>query len=71
MRSKFSDILAVVVLALILSACGPPETPQEVSQALCPSVSDGDVADVVHHSPVASANGHDDFSLDCPGVIRA
>ena len=69
MRSKFSYISAIVVLALVLSACGKPETPQEVSQVFWQSVIDNDIAAVVKHSTLGSEKGYDAFSRDWTGMI--
>ena len=69
MRYKFSYLSATIVLALILSACGKPETPQEVSQAFWQSVIDGDVAGVVKYSTLGSETVYDAFSRDWTGMI--
>ena len=69
MKPKSSYILVAIVFALLLSACGKPETPQEVSQAFWQSVIDGDVAGVVNYSTLGSEKGYDAFSRDWTGMI--
>jgi len=69
MRSKFSYISVAIFFALLLSACGKPETPQEVSLAFWQSVIDGDVAGVVKYSTLGSEKGYDAFSRDWTGMI--
>jgi hypothetical protein len=69
MKSKFSYISISIVLALLLSACGKPESPQEVSLAFWQSVINSDVAGVVNYSTLGNEKGYDAFSRDWTGMI--
>ena len=64
---RYFPLLAV--LAMLLSACGKPETPQQVSQAFWQSVIKNDVAGVVKYSTLGSESGYESFSRDWSGMV--
>ncbi|WP_111494068.1 hypothetical protein [Marinobacter bohaiensis] len=55
--------------ALALTACGGPETPQEVSDAFWQSVQDGDAGDVAEWSTLQDESAFDGFGEDWQGVV--
>lgn len=65
--TRFFPLLAL--LALLLSGCSKPETPQQVSQAFWQSVINNDVAGVVRYSTLGSESGYEAFSRDWSGMI--
>ena len=69
MKLKFTYVSISILLALLLTACSKPETPQEVSQVFWQSVIDNDIAAVVKHSTLGSEKGYDAFSRDWTGMI--
>lgn len=69
MKIKLVSISALLILALMLSACNKPETPQEVSLAFWQSVINDDVAGVVKYSTLGSAQGYDAFAREWKGMI--
>jgi hypothetical protein len=69
MKIKLVSISALLMLALILSACNKPETPQEVSLAFWQSVINNDVAGVVKYSTLGSEQGYDAFAREWKGMI--
>ena len=69
MKIKFVSISVLLMLALMLSACNKPETPQEVSHAFWHSVINDDVAGVVEYSTLASEKGYDAFAREWKGMI--
>ena len=69
MKIKLVSISALLMLALMLSACNKPETPQEVSLAFWQSVINNDVAGVVKYSTLGSEQGYDAFAREWKGMI--
>ena len=69
MKIKFVFLSVLLVLALMLSACNKPTTPQEVSLAFWQSVINEDVAGVVKYSTLGSEQGYDAFSREWKGMI--
>ena len=66
-RKRLFPIL--VLVAVLLSACSKPETPQQVSQAFWQSVIKNDVAGVVKYSTLGSEEGFDAFSRNWEGMV--
>ena len=69
MKSKFPRISIAVILLLLLTGCGKPETPQEVSQVFWQSVINGNISGVVNYSTLDNEKGYDAFSRDWTGMI--
>lgn len=69
MKRELKIIFFSLLLALILSSCNKPETPQEVALAFWQSVINNDVAGVVEFSTLANEQGYDAFSRDWKGMI--
>ncbi len=66
-KSAFFSLLLTSLL--LLSACGKPQTPMEVSQAFWQGVINGKVADVVSYSTLGSEAGYEAFSRDWTGML--
>jgi len=69
MKFKYAFIILSLALALVLSACNKPHTPQEVSQVFWQAVIEGNVADVVNYSTLGSESGYEAFSRDWTGML--
>lgn len=64
----FKRCSLVLLGTLLLSACGGPETPQEVSKAFWQSVIDGDAGEVADLSTLDDQSRFDGFGQDWQGV---
>ena len=69
MKFKYAFIILPLALAILLSACSKPQTPLEVSQVFWQAVIEGNVADVVNYSTLASESGYEAFSRDWTGML--
>ncbi len=63
MKNKIR-IIGLMCSLLLLSACGGPKTPQEVTQAFWTAVSHGDADGIVGYSTLSDIEGYDRFSRD-------
>lgn len=61
----------VILGTLMLSACGGPETPQEVSKAFWQSVIDGDAGEVADLSTLDDESRFDGFGQDWQGATAS
>lgn len=61
----------VILGTLMLSACGGPETPQEVSKAFWQSVIEGDAGEVADLSTLDDASRFDGFGQDWQGATAS
>lgn len=61
--------MATGLAALLLSACGGPETPQEVSEAFWQAVVEGDAGDVSDYSTLVDGAAFDHFGRDWKGAV--
>lgn len=66
-KTAFFSLLLTSVL--LLSACGKPQTPMEVSQAFWQAVINEKIADVVSNSTLGSETGYEAFSRDWSGML--
>ncbi|WP_226664640.1 nuclear transport factor 2 family protein [Microbulbifer aggregans] len=62
LRSLFSA--ATIGLAVLLSACSGPETPQQVTETFWEAAINDDTSGVVHYSTLGAAEDYDAFSTD-------
>jgi hypothetical protein len=69
MKPVFLKILITLFLALFLTACGKPQTPQEVAREFWKSVIEGNVSGLVEYSTLASEEAYNAFSYDWQGMI--
>lgn len=69
MKTTILKIVITLFLALYLTACGKPDTPQEVAREFWKSVIEGNVSGVVKYSTLGSDEGYDAFSYDWQGMI--
>jgi len=65
-KSVFRNLLPMG-MALLLSACSGPRTPQEVTQAFWTAVVNGDPEGAVEYSTLADPRNYDGFSKDWRG----
>jgi hypothetical protein len=69
MKTAILNLVITLILALFLTACGKPHTPQEVAREFWNSVIEGNVSGVIKYSTLASEEGYDAFSYDWLGMI--
>ncbi|WP_240616533.1 hypothetical protein [Marinobacter fuscus] len=62
-------IFATGLVAVLLSACGGPETPQEVSEAFWQAVIEGDAGDVSDYSTLVDGAAFDHFGRDWKDAV--
>lgn len=62
-------ILAWVSLAILVSACSKPNTPQDVAAAFWQAMADNDSSDVVEYSTLNSDSGFDAYERDWADVV--
>lgn len=64
MKTRHFRLIAITCIAILLSACFGPESPQEVTQAFWQATIDGDNRKAADYSTLASPRDYDGFSRD-------
>lgn len=67
MKNSMIRLLVLTGMAVMLSACFGPKTPQEVTQAFWGAVINNDIKDAVEYSTLADPRNYDGFSRDWSG----
>jgi gas vesicle protein len=68
MKTCLRNIPALLLLALLLTGCSDPETPQEVTQAFWAAVLEGDAKKAAELSTLVDQNGFDAYALEWDGA---
>lgn len=68
MKANYLVVPTTLLLALALTGCDDPETPQEVTQAFWEAVFESDAETAAELSTLVDESGFDSYSLDWEGV---